>query len=88
MGYGNLRVDFRVIKDALFLPEDCEIVAAAPLTHGDIQLTIISPSLPNVEGSYIPSLNAISTMEVPPDHECPDGFQCKKITTKLEVSEY
>lgn len=91
MGYGILTVDFASIKSALCLPDNCEIIGVENAFTGKkyANLLISSPSLPNPSADHeIPHVNAICTQEIPENHICPDGFQCKKIIVRLEVSQY
>lgn len=89
MGHGVLQVDYATLKAALFLPEDCKIVSTVPATvygQPSVGFVIASPSIPEAE--HVWPLSAISMQEIPEKHECPDGFQCKKISTRLEVKPY
>lgn len=91
MGYGILRIDFTTLKAALYLPDDCQITAVRHFYDGgdsaQVDLVIASASFPETPVEKLPQITAICTVERPVEHLCPDGFECKKIATKLEIRE-
>lgn len=93
MGYGVLRVDFETLKQALALPDDCQVIAVhrgdgVENAHADLVIACEAfPDTGVIPEKPLPLLTAICTQEVPPEHVCPDGFQCKRLSTTLEIRE-